>query len=241
MKSQADTQDMSSGKDAVLHPIGWVENDFPEKFGLPRQSGLAEGIRGRVVFEKPYRQPEAFRGLEGYDRIWLLWGFDAREDGAFHATVRPPQLGGNTRTGVFATRSPFRPNPIGLSCVALEGIRMDPDLGPVLYVAGLDMKNGTPVWDVKPYLPYADAWPEARSGFASPGDRQALTVSCPEKLLQLIPEDKRPVLLEALRADPRPAYKRGDGEGGMAFAGCNVRFQITDRHLTVLDIREDRE
>ncbi len=220
----------------LLTPVAHVENDFPDKFGLPRQSAAAETVRGRIVFEKPFANPDALRGLEGFDRIWLIWGFDVPESRTFHATVRPPKLGGNTRIGVFATRSPFRPNPLGLSCVHLEGI--DRSL-PALLVSGLDMKSGTPVYDIKPYLPYTDAWPEAKAGFTADTDLTPLEVRCPEALMGLIPEDKRETLTAVLRADPRPGYQKAPGSYGLRYAGKNIRFSVDGLTLTVTDIQED--
>ena len=222
-----------------LTPIAHIENDFPDKFGLPRQSAAAEKIRGRVIFEKDYAQPSAVKGLEGFDRVWLIWGFDEPEDRAFHATVRPPKLGGNTRMGVFATRSPFRPNALGLSCVRLDGVTEDGAGRPVLLVSGLDMKSGTEVYDIKPYLPYTDAWPEARSGFIPDTRTEPLRVTCPDSLMALIPPDKRDTLTAVLGGDPRPGYRTEPGEYGMCYAGFNIRFTVNGRDLTVISIQEE--
>ena len=222
-----------------LTPIAHIENDFPDKFGLPRQSAAAEEIRGRVIFEKDYAQPSAVKGLEGFERIWLIWGFDEPEDRAFHATVRPPKLGGNTRVGVFATRSPFRPNGLGLSCVKLDGVTEDEAGRPVLLVSGLDMKSGTKVYDIKPYLPYTDAWPEARSGFIPDTRTESLKVTCPDSLTALIPPDKRDTLISVLAGDPRPGYRSAPGEYGMRYAGFNIRFTVNGRNLTVISIQEE--
>ncbi len=221
-------------------PIAHIENDFPDKFGLPRQSAAAGSIRGRVVFEKDFAQPSAVKGLEGFDRLWLIWGFDGPEDRAFHATVRPPKLGGNTRVGVFATRSPFRPNGLGLTCVKLDAVTTDSAGRPVLNVSGLDMKNGTAVYDIKPYLPYTDAYPDARSGFIPDTRTEPLSVTCPAEIMARIPPDRRDTLLEVLRGDPRPGYKDAPGEYGMRFAGFNIRFTVSGHDLTVTDIQEEK-
>ena len=228
-----------------LSVIARVRTDFPEKFGLPRQSGIVPELTGRVVFEPEYRSRDAVRGLEGFSHIWLLWGFSegfsSRRGGearSWSPTVRPPRLGGNVRMGVFATRSPNRPNPIGLSAVKLCGILTDPELGPVLEVAGIDMADGTPVYDVKPYLPFADALPEAKGGFAGDlaGDR--LTVEADEGLLRRLPEEKREPLLAVLRGDPRPRYQRGPSrEYGFPYAGYEITFTVDGEVLTLKDIR----
>lgn len=219
-----------------MQVIARVRNDFPTKFGLPRQSGLAP-VEAMVVFEPPYRVPEALRGLEGFSHLWLIWGFHRAERASWSPTVRPPRLGGNRRVGVFATRSPFRPNPLGLSCVRLERVVETPDAGMALVVSGADMMDGTPVYDIKPYLPYADCHPEASGGFAEAARDYGVQVSCPEALLSRVPEDRRPALLAALSQDPRPAYQQ-DGQRvyGMPYAGLDVRFRVADGILTVVDI-----
>ena len=223
---------------AELHEvrvIARIHSDFKEKFGIPRQSGLVEALRAEVVFEPEFRNPDALRGIEGFSHLWLIWQFSqaVRED--WSPTVRPPRLGGNTRVGVFATRSPFRPNPIGLSCVKLEGLRRDPVLGTVLVVSGADLLDGTPIYDVKPYLPYADCRPEAVGGFAAaaPGDK--LRVNFPAELLASVPADKRDALIGVLSQDPRPSY-HDDPERvyGMSFGGLEVRFTVDG---TVLNVR----
>ena len=218
--------------------IARIHSDFPSKFGIPRQSGLVEALKARVVFEPDCRSPEAVRGLEGFSHIWLIWQFSqaVRED--WSPTVRPPRLGGNTRMGVFATRSPFRPNPIGLSCVALEGIQRHPEYGPVLLVRGADLMDGTPIYDIKPYLPYADCRPEAAGGFASQ-PKEPLEVEFPERWLSLLPEDRRQAAAGVLAQDPRPSYQR-DPERiyGMEFAGWEIRFQVRGERLTVVEVKE---
>lgn len=218
-----------------LTPIAHIRSDFSEKFGIPRQSGLVEELTAAVVFEPEYRDPSAFRGLEGFSHLWLIWEF-SRSRG-WSPTVRPPRLGGNKRLGVFATRSPFRPNPLGLSCVRLVEVRQDRALGPVLVVAGADLMDGTPIYDVKPYLPYADCKPDAVGGFAAQPKGADLTVDCPPALLDRVPEDKRAALLAVLAQDPRPQYQ-DDPERvyGMAFAGLEVKFRVAGEQLTVTEI-----
>ena len=220
--------------------IARVRNDFPTKFGLPRQSGLAESLRSLIVFEKAFRVPEALRGLEAFSHIWLIWGFHQARRDAWSPTVRPPKLGGNTRMGVFATRSPFRPNALGLSCVRLERIVDLGASGRALLVSGADMMDGTPVYDVKPYLSYADCRPEAVGGFADAHVSDAVPVDFPAALLARVPEDRRAALLEALRQDPRPAYQADDTRVyGMPYAGLDIRFCVQDGVLRVCDVAED--
>ncbi len=218
-------------------PIAHIRAEFSSKFGVPRQAGLVEELRAQVVFEPEYRVPEAFRGLDGFSHLWLIWEFSqARRDG-WSPTVRPPRLGGNTRLGVFATRSPFRPNPIGLSCVRLLGVELDGPDGPVLHVAGADLADRTPIYDVKPYLPYADCRPEATGGFAAEAPAETLAVSVPDELILKLPEDRRAALLHVLALDPRPSYQDDpDRVYGFGFAGSEVRFSVRDGTLTVLDI-----
>ena len=215
----------------TIQTIARIRSDFPTKFGIPRQSGLVSELRARVVFEPAYRSPEAVRGLEDFSHIWLIWQFSQalRED--WSPTVRPPRL------GVFASRSPFRPNALGLSCVRLEGVDLDGTLGPVLHVSGADLMDGTPIYDIKPYVPYADARPEARGGFVDQVARRRLEVDCPPDLLERAPEEKRAALLGVLAEDPRPAYQ-GDPDRvyGMAFAGLEVRFTVAGERLTVLSL-----
>ena len=218
-----------------LTPIAHIRSDFSEKFGIPRQSGLVEELTAAVVFEPAYRDPSAFRGVEGFSHLWLIWEF-SRSRG-WSPTVRPPRLGGNKRLGVFATRSPFRPNPLGLSCVRLVEVRQDRALGPVLVVAGADLLDGTPIYDVKPYLPYADCKPDAVGGFAAQPKGADLTVDCPPALLDCVPEDKRAALLAVLAQDPRPQYQDDPARVyGMAFAGLEVKFRVTGERLTVTEI-----
>ena len=210
-----------------MHIIARIRSDFPTKFGIPRQSGLVEDLRATVVFEPEYRNPDALRGLEEFSHLWLIWQFSQAVRDTWSPTVRPPRLGGNTRMGVFATRSPFRPNPIGLSCVRLVGMEKDPELGHVLVVAGADLMDGTPILDIKPYLPYADSHPEALGGFTGNVEGKVLEVNFPPELLDQVPEDKREALIGVLSRDPRPSYQH-DPERvyGMAFAGLEVRFSV---------------
>lgn len=218
-------------------PIAHICSDFSEKFGIPRQSGLVEELSARVVFEPPYRDPSALRGLEGFSHVWLIWEFSQARREGWSPTVRPPRLGGNRRLGVFATRSPFRPNPIGLSCVRLVEVRQDRELGPVLTVAGADLLDGTPIYDIKPYLPYADCRPEAVGGFAARPKGADLEVECPPELLEAVPADKRAGLLAVLAQDPRPQYQDDpDRVYGMAFAGMEVKFRVAGDALIVTEI-----
>ena len=222
-----------------MRPIAKIYTDFPEKFGLPRQSGLVENLRGKIVFEPEYRDISAVRGLEEYSHIWLLWEFSGFKGGDWSPTVRPPRLGGNARMGVFATRSPFRPNPIGLSSVTLEEVRLHTPEGPVLVVGGADLMDGTPIYDIKPYLPYADCHPEATGGFAEEKRHYALTVDFPAALEAQIDPAHRAALRGVLAHDPRPSYQ-SDHERmyGVAFAGKNVKFTVEDGVLTVRKIEE---
>ena len=217
--------------------IARIHTDFPTKFGIPRQSGIIASLQGRIVFEPEYRNPEAVRGLEEFSYIWLLWEFSKAVRDTWSPTVRPPRLGGNVRKGVFATRSPFRPNPIGLSSVRLEKVDLDPKLGPVLYVSGVDLMDGTPIYDIKPYITYTDSHPDAVSGFASTPAEYLLEVDFPSTLLQKVPESQRESLIEVLAHDPRPQYQ-DDPERvyGMAFGGMEVKFKVEGIQLTVLSI-----
>lgn len=220
----------------TIKPIARLRGDLTGKFGLPRQAGIVEELEGTVVFEPEYRNPDALRGIEGFSHLWLIWQFSeaVRED--WSPTVRPPRLGGNTRLGVFATRSPFRPNALGLSCVKLLAVEKDPKLGPVLRVGGADLMDGTPIYDIKPYLPYADAKPDASAGFApDPGER--LTVRYAPGTEAAIPTEKRAALTGVLANDPRPRYQK-DPERvyGLAFAGADIRFKVDGDVLTVVEV-----
>ena len=221
--------------------IATIRSDFPTKFGIPRQSGLVEELRATVVFEPEYRSPDALRGLEDFSHLWLIWQFSEAVRDKWSPTVRPPRLGGNARMGVFATRSPFRPNPIGLSCVRLEGIRREPELGHVLEVSGADLMDGTPILDIKPYLPYGDCHPDAVGGFASAPAGAVLEVEIPPSLLAQVPEDRREALIGVLAQDPRPHYQKdSDRVYGFGFAGLEVRFTVSEGHLTVREILQAR-
>ncbi len=214
--------------------IAKIRTDFPTKFGIPRQSGIIESLKGRIVFEPEYRNAEAVRGLEEFSHIWLVWEFSEAVRDTWSPTVRPPRLGGNVRKGVFATRSPFRPNPIGLSSVKLEKIEIDPKLGPVIYVSGIDLMDGTPIYDIKPYIAYTDSHPDAVSGFASKPAEYLLEVDFPDTLLNKVNPELRESLIEVLAHDPRPQY-HDDPERiyGMSFGGMEVRFKVVQKVLTV--------
>ena len=207
--------------------IGYIHTDFPTKFGIPRQSGLVEELKATITFEPEYRNPEAFRGLEEFSYIWLLWKFSKSEKKNWSATVKPPRLGGKKRMGVFATRSPYRPNDIGLSSVKLEKIEFNEKMGPVLTVAGADLMDGTPIYDIKPYIAYADSHPEASEGFAGTVKEKELAVEFPEELLRIYPEEKRKAIVAVLKQDPRPAYDTDETRVyGVEFAGFDVRFTV---------------
>ena len=221
-----------------MNPIAHIRSDFPTKFGVPRQAGLVDALRATVVFEPEFRVPEAFRGIEGFSHLWLIWEFSQARRADWSPTVRPPRLGGNARLGVFATRSPFRPNPIGLSCVKLEGVELSSPDGPVLYVSGADLMDGTPIFDVKPYVPYADCRPDAVGGFAGEAPENRLAVDIPPALLERIPENRREALAGVLALDPRPPYQDDpDRVYGFGFARAEVRFTVRDGVLTVTDIQ----
>ena len=218
-----------------MKPIAHIYTDFKTKFGLPRQSGLIKEITGKIVFEKEYSIAEAFKGLEDFSHIWVLWEFSEAKKERWKPTVRPPLLGGNKRMGVFATRSPFRPNSIGLSCVKLEKIEYDKTLGTVLYVSGCDLMNGTPIYDVKPYLPYCDSVPEAVGGFTETLGERKLEVNIDDTLLGRVPEEKRGELLGVLAGDPRPSYQDDpEREYGFQFAEFEVGFKVDGKRLTVI-------
>lgn len=217
--------------------IARIHSDFPTKFGIPRQSGLTDALISKIVFEPKFRNPDCLRGIEQWSHLWLLWHFDRIEDGLWSPTVAPPKLGGKTRVGVFATRSPFRPNPLGLSCVQLLRTELHTKDGPVLYVAGADLVDGTPIYDIKPYLPYADSHPDAVDGFDGKRDAEPLTVVFPPELEALIPESKRAGLRQALACGPIPGYQHDPTRRyGFNFAGLDIRFRIQGRILTVVEI-----
>lgn len=218
--------------------IATMHSAFPAKFGIPRQSGLVEALRSTIVFEPEYRNPDALRGLEGFSHLWLIWSFSKAIRPDWSPTVRPPRLGGNTRMGVFATRSPFRPNPIGLSSVKLDGVEQHPTLGPVLHVSGADLLDGTPIFDIKPYLPYTDSHPDALGGFTAGYQGYHLTVHFPPALLEQVPPEEREALMGVLAQDPRPSYQEDPTRVyGMAFGGLDVKFTVAEGILTVTEIQ----
>lgn len=217
--------------------IARIHNDFSTKFGLPRQSGLVPQVRSVLVFEPEYRVAEALRGIEGYSHLWLLWEFHQAKRAQWSPTVRPPRLGGNTRMGVFATRSPFRPNPIGLSCVRLEGLQKTENQGTVLLLSGADLMDGTPIYDIKPYLPYADCHPEAIGGFAEEVMAHRLQVVFPERWRALVPQDRLDALMGVLAQDPRPGYQQDPQRVyGFSYAGLEIRFTVDGEKLTVCEV-----
>jgi tRNA-Thr(GGU) m(6)t(6)A37 methyltransferase TsaA len=217
--------------------IAKIYTDFKDKFGIPRQSGIADGLVGRIVFEPEYRNPDALRGIEGYSHLWLIWQFSKSERNDWSPTVRPPRLGGNKRVGVFATRSPYRPNAIGLSSVRLERVEQTASEGSVLIVRGADILDGTPIYDIKPYLAYTDSHPDAKGGFADGVLDYALTVDFPDALLMKVPEDKREALLTVLENDPRPSYQDDPTrEYGMTFAGLEVKFKVCNNVMQVTEV-----
>ena len=223
----------------IINTIAYIRTEFSEKFGIPRQSGLAAALRGTIVFEPEYRNADALRGLEGFSHIWLIWEFSANQSkGEWQPTVRPPRLGGNERMGVFATRSPFRPNPLGLSCLEIDSIELDTPDGPVIHVKGADLMDGTPIYDIKPYIKYADARPHAACGYVDNLNERSLKVVLPSEIAAKV-ADKAVLesLVQTLSLDPRPSYHDDpEREYGMAFAGMNVRFKVSSSVLTVVDI-----
>ena len=220
-----------------MQVIAKIQSDFPQKFGIPRQSGLVPQLQAKIVFEPEYRDVHALTGLEQFSHLWLIWEFSEAKRDTWSPTVRPPRLGGDTRMGVFATRSPFRPNPIGLSCVKLERIERKTPQGPVLHISGADLLDGTPIYDIKPYLPYTDAHPEATSGFAGTVPDRTVQVIDPDDRLANVAQDKREALLRVLASDPRPTYQH-DPERvyGFGFAGYEIRFRVDGQILTVVEV-----
>lgn len=223
--------------EASIQAIARMKSDFPTKFGIPRQSGLVDALESTIVFEPEFRNADALRGIEGFSHLWLIWQFSQAVRQGWSPTVRPPRLGGNVRMGVFATRSPFRPNNLGLSCVRLLGVEETREYGTVLHVGGADLMDGTPIFDIKPYIPYGDAKPDALGGFTQDAGDFLLTVDFPSSLLERIPQNKRGALIGVLSHDPRPSYQ-ADPERvyGLTFGGWNVRFRVKDSTLTVVDV-----
>lgn len=220
---------------ADIQPIAYMQSDFGGKFGIPRQSGLVDDLRSTIVFQPEYRNADALRGIEGFSHLWIIWQFSQAVGKEWSPTVRPPRLGGNTRMGVFATRSPFRPNNLGLSCVTLLGVERTEDLGTVLHVGGADLLDGTPIFDIKPYIPYCDCHPDALGGFTQEAGDYLLQVDFPAELLGVLPEEKRDAAVGVLSHDPRPSYQQQPGRVyGMTFAGCNIRFTVEDGVLHVI-------
>ena len=222
-----------------MHPIAHMRSDFPTKFGIPRQSGLVEELRSMIVFEPEYRSEDALRGIEDFSHLWLIWQFSQAVREGWSPTVRPPRLGGNTRMGVFATRSPFRPNNLGLSCVRLLEVKHTQQYGTVLIVGSADLLDGTPIFDIKPYIPYSDSRPEAAGGFTDRVGNFLLDVKFPQELLEKLPADKQAAAVGVLSHDPRPSYQRTPGRVyGLTFAGFDIRFTVEDAVLTVQSVEK---
>ncbi len=222
-----------------MHPIAHMRSDFPTKFGIPRQSGLVEELRSMIVFEPEYRSEDALRGIEDFSHLWLIWQFSQAVREGWSPTVCPPRLGGNTRMGVFATRSPFRPNNLGLSCVRLLEVKHTQQYGTVLIVGGADLLDGTPIFDIKPYIPYSDSRPEAAGGFTDRVGDFLLDVKFPQELLEKLPADKQAAAVGVLSHDPRPSYQRKPGRVyGLNFAGFDIRFTVEDAVLTVQSVEK---
>lgn len=225
--------------DVTIQAIARMRSDFATKFGIPRQSGLVEELRSTIVFEPEFRNPDALRGIEEFSHLWIIWQFSEAVRQGWSPTVRPPRLGGNTRMGVFATRSPFRPNNLGLSSVRLLGVEHTAEYGTVLHVGGADLMDGTPIFDIKPYIPYGDCHVDATGGFTDRAGEFLLTVKFPEELLQAVPQDKRDATLAVLSHDPRPSYQRKpDRIYGLTFAGYDIRFQVNGDILTVVEVNQ---
>ena len=225
--------------DVSIQVIARMRSDFATKFGIPRQSGLVEELRSTIVFEPEFRNPDALRGIEDFSHLWIIWQFSEAVRQGWSPTVRPPRLGGNTRMGVFATRSPFRPNNLGLSSVKLLGVEHTADFGTVLHVGGADLMDGTPIFDIKPYIPYGDCHPDATGGFTDKAGEFLLSVEFPADLLAVLPEDKREAAMGVLSHDPRPSYQRKpDRVYGLTFAGCDIRFRVEGDILTVVGVEK---
>ena len=222
-----------------IQVIARMHSDFATKFGIPRQAGLVESLKSTIVFEPEFRNSDALRGIEGYSHLWIIWQFSEAVRKEWSPTVRPPRLGGNTRMGVFATRSPFRPNNLGLSCVKLLGVEHTQEHGTVLHVGGADLMDGTPIFDIKPYIPYADAHPKAVGGFTDSADQFLLSVDFPAELLQKLPDEKQQAAIDVLSHDPRPSYQRDpDRIYGLNFGGFDIHFQVVENQLTVTEVNK---
>ncbi len=224
-------------EEITIKPIARIRSDFATKFGIPRQSGIVRSLRATIVFEPEFRNSDALRGMEGFSHLWLIWQFSEAVRAGWSPTVRPPRLGGNTRMGVFATRSPFRPNNLGLSCVTFLGLEETAEYGTVIHVGGADLMDGTPIFDIKPYIPYADCHPDALSGFTGGTEGELLDVVFPPELLNRLPESKQAAAIGILAHDPRPSYQRKPERiYGVSFAGFDIRFQVSRTHLTVVEV-----
>ena len=226
-------------QDVTIQVIARMKSDFPTKFGIPRQSGLVDELRSTIVFEPEFRNPDALRGIEDFSHLWIIWQFSEAVRSEWSPTVRPPRLGGNTRLGVFATRSPFRPNSLGLSSVKLLGVEKTEEFGTVLHVGGADLMDGTPIFDIKPYIPYGDCHPDATGGFTDTAGDFLLQVTFPKELLELLPQDKQEAAIGVLSHDPRPSYQRKPGRVyGLTFAGFDIRFTVDGDTLTVVEVNK---
>ena len=226
-------------QDVTIQVIARMKSDFPTKFGIPRQSGLVDELRSTIVFEPEFRNPDALRGIEDFSHLWIIWQFSEAVRTEWSPTVRPPRLGGNTRLGVFATRSPFRPNSLGLSSVTLLGVEKTEEFGTVLHVGGADLMDGTPIFDIKPYIPYGDCHPDATGGFTDTAGDFLLQVTFPKELLELLPQNKQEAAIGVLSHDPRPSYQRKPGRVyGLTFAGFDIRFTVEDDILTVVEVNK---
>lgn len=226
-------------ENVTMRIIARIKSDFPTKFGIPRQSGLVQELQATIVMEPEFRNPDMLRGIEDFSHLWLIWHFSANADKEWSPTVRPPRLGGNTRLGVFATRSTFRPNFMGLSSVRLDGLEQTKEFGTVIHISGADLMDGTPIFDIKPYIPYGDCHPDATGGFTDTADSYLLDVDFPEELLALLPLEKRAAALGVLSHDPRPSYQKdSDRIYGIFFAGFDIRFTVNDLKLTVVEVKQ---
>lgn len=224
-------------QDTTIHVIARMKSDFPTKFGIPRQSGLVKDLRSTIIFEPEFRNPDSLRGIEGYSHLWIIWQFSEAVRSEWSPTVRPPRLGGNTRMGVFATRSPFRPNNLGLSCVEILGIEQTAQYGHVIHVGGADLMDGTPIFDIKPYIPYSDCIAAASGGFTETASEFLLEVNIPEQLRNRFPSDKINALIGVLSHDPRPSYQRSSERiYGLTFSNFDIRFIVEGATLYVKDI-----